>query len=102
MTMCQVAYLAGIVWCEWNTATDILGIFEANQTCDGVMHIFGSNRGKDIIQGKRSIGLILDRAGLNPPQGGHPTRFIQINMRQIPNNYFISALTMDQQRDQIS
>src|SRR5687767_15055528 len=74
--MCQLLYLPDVGERQRHTTADVLGGLETDKTSDWVMHIFRANRSKDVMQGERSIRLILDRTRLNPAQRGHATCFI--------------------------
>src|SRR5690349_23268698 len=98
MTTCQVTHLTSIFDGKRNASTNILTVLKTNQARNRMMHILGSNRRPDIIQSQSSIGLVMERAGLNSTQGCHSTCLVQIDVRLVPNNHLMSTLTVNQER----
>src|SRR5687768_7421231 len=94
VSTCQLTDLACIFSGQRNTAANILGVLDTDQTGDGVMHILATNRCGDVFQGKRAVRLIWDRAGLYPAEGSHASRFVQIDVGLIAYDHFVASPSM--------
>ena len=92
----------GIFGRQRRSVTAVMGVFQTEEAGPGEMDVFGADGGLDIFQRQCPIGLIGDRMGEDPSQGGHPPRFVEKNVGAVAQDHLFAPRTVGQHTGHIS
>ena len=67
-----------------------------------MVDIFFADRGVDVVERQRAVGLVGHGVGLQPGQRRHAADFVQEDMRLIAHDDFVAALAVGEQRHQVA
>jgi hypothetical protein len=83
-------------------AAAIVAVLETDEARHRIVRIVRPDGGFDLRQQERSVGLVIELAGMNAAQRGDPSGFEQKSMVLPPEDGLIPAAAMGQDRSQVA
>ena len=72
----KIAQALDVLWGLNYAAAGVVRVFDFDQARDGLVNIVSANGGFHFFQRQRTIGLLLELAGMYPAQAGNPPAFM--------------------------
>ena len=81
----------GVLGRQRGAVAAVMGVLQADEAGPGEVDVVGADGGLDIFPPERPVGLIGDRVGEDPAQGGHPARLVDEDVRAVSEDDLLAA-----------